>query len=253
MRVSRERIAELVSIRSAAWGRGEPRHPGADMSTRMFQSAPRLGAAENRLAEGRGPSATSFNPLRGLGPRRTSVFGKSGLRRSVSIRSAAWGRGERRIFPARTAITIVSIRSAAWGRGEQMVSDGKIERAVFQSAPRLGAAENCLALTLGIIRADSHFSANRHLRDTLFAPFPATDEEKFSLFKELSHNANPPYFRARWGFAEYIICCLLCNCMVTFDPIHPRFTTILTCRRTRTKCLQSVDRGPSQQIRRVPR
>ena len=60
-----------------------------------FQSAPRLGAAEN-----------------------DSLDDGAAVAESVSIRSAAWGRGERGASQRDCGYCEVSIRSAAWGRGE---------------------------------------------------------------------------------------------------------------------------------------
>ncbi len=62
----------------------------------LFQSAPRLGAAENVAVTYNDLTNMSFNPLRGLGPRRTDVLKAVVAGLVVSIRSAAWGRGEHR-------------------------------------------------------------------------------------------------------------------------------------------------------------
>ena len=84
----------------------------------QFQSAPRLVAAENVL-----PIVSEHI-------------------NSVSIRSAACGRGELGLFDSLTSLEKVSIRSAACGRGEQYARNMTIFIQMFQSAPRLVAAEN---------------------------------------------------------------------------------------------------------------
>ncbi len=85
-----------------------------------------------------------FNPLRGLGPRRTQTVELRALESYVSIRSAAWGRGEHRpeIFPARVCVFQSAPRL---GAAENALLLAKLEAfAMFQSAPRLGAAENVI-------------------------------------------------------------------------------------------------------------
>ena len=85
-----------VSIRSAACGRGEPTAEKNLFTFTGFQSAPRLVAAENKLARDKHGNEISFNPLRGLWPRRTCRHRNAGWNHWVSIRSAACGRGEPR-------------------------------------------------------------------------------------------------------------------------------------------------------------
>ena len=64
----------IVSIRSAAWGRGEPVTIILSRPELKFQSAPRLGAAENIPGDCTPGGIIGFNPLRGLGPRRTALL-----------------------------------------------------------------------------------------------------------------------------------------------------------------------------------
>ena len=81
-----------------------------------------------------------FNPLRGLGPRRT-------IRLTMVLR---W------LNPFQSAPRL--------GAAENVVQASAIAATVrFQSAPRLGAAENCLALNSALTDTDSVFSANRPL------------------------------------------------------------------------------------------
>ncbi|MGC9261741.1 MAG: GspE/PulE family protein, partial [Phycisphaerae bacterium] len=93
----------------------------------------------------RGPG---FNPLRGLGPRRTLHHKSPHNIKRVSIRSAAWGRGEPTARTLRACLGDVSIRSAAWGRGERGEFRACRGRLLFQSAPRLVAAENFIAMAI---------------------------------------------------------------------------------------------------------
>ena len=124
---------------------------------------------------------------------------------SGSIRSAAWGRGELPPLGRHARLHPVSIRSAAWGRGEHITTSQGDWVILFQSAPRLGAAENCLALTLGTIRANTSFSANR-LSPASGAGavlWPVTKNS--SLFKELTPFAKGRCFHVHLRFAEGII------------------------------------------------
>ena len=133
----------------------------------LFQSAPRLGAAENHAAVPVPASSHGFQSAPRLGAAENKSGGMPDRRRGVSIRSAAWGRGERTRRILGSMRQPVSIRSAAWGRGERSRSRygscpadcfnplrGLGPRRTssrpavvcpsiqFQSAPRLGAAEN---------------------------------------------------------------------------------------------------------------
>ena len=131
-----------VSIRSAALGRGERRagrghsslicfnplrgfgprrttQAAAPGSVFMFQSAPRLWAAENKA-------------LRKVNSKE--LF--------VSIRSAALGRGERTCCPAFRAFLMFQSAPRLWA-AENCVRVREPRRfCSFQSAPRLWAAEN---------------------------------------------------------------------------------------------------------------
>ena len=85
----------------------------------------------------------------------------------------------------------------------------------FQSAPRLGAAENRLALNSVLTSGDSLFSANRRLQSTCRVPIIRSRADKSSLFKELSWFAKPSRLRGHSGFAEGIIGWLLYKFMLT--------------------------------------
>ncbi len=139
----------------------------ASGSPAVFQSAPRLVAAENHwirsfastgevsirsAACGRGEHLAptripvtyqSFNPLRGLWPRRTiqslgSAAALPPFQSAPRLVAAENGTASTGAFN----VSGVSIRSAACGRGEPQSITMAIGANTFQSAPRLVAAEN---------------------------------------------------------------------------------------------------------------
>ena len=109
-----------VSIRSAAWGRGEQVWRNAGSAPRRFNPLRGLGPRRT-YAENSGLDATAcFNPLRGLGPRRTIAVAvlivSCGLFQSAPRLGAA-----ENVFSPSSSLSVhsVSIRPAAWRRGEQ--------------------------------------------------------------------------------------------------------------------------------------
>ncbi len=208
-----------VSIRSAAWGRGERQTLRRLPFGTMFQSAPRLGAAENETASKISLASFLFQSAPRLGAAENTLHSHAGTDSLLFQSAPRLGAAEN--FAAHLISRFVPGFNPLRGLGPRRtsLSASRASDKWFQSAPRLGAAENCLALNSALITGDSRFSANHTSPNARAVPITVSGAKKSSLFKELPGHipdfAKPPHLRVHLGFAERIIWGLLFKFMFT--------------------------------------